>query len=228
MHSSSSIQHKWTMSANVSYKDIQSDHITISGLDIMEINKNIKMNNQSLISAIKQLTGKNMYIQLNESEQSYINNDVHKTIWNKRGVKIEYTTQIVTIDGSPIDGDIIIKMMNKEIILARFYPINADLVAPIELKRVDQLCEVNDGYVPKRGALIDKLKLKCNCLTHGWIKSFLDTQNFAKIKSYFSVYLINLIDMFLYKQLIIKWENVKEASFYDDEISPYSFCMNDL
>ena len=60
------------------------------------------------------------------------------------------------------------------------------------------------------------------------IKSFLDIQNFAKIKSYFSVYLINLIDMFLYKQLIIKWENVKEASFYDDEISPYSFCMNDL
>ena len=154
MHSSSSIQHKWTMSANVSYKDIQSDHITISGLDIMEINKNIKMNNQSLISAIKQLTGKNMYIQLNESEQSYINNDVHKTIWNKGGVKIEYTTQIVTIDGSPIDGDIIIKMMNKEIILARFYPINADLVAPIELKRMDQLCEVNDGYVPKRGALL--------------------------------------------------------------------------
>ena len=99
MHSNFATHFKWAMSANVCYKDLQSDHITIPELDIVEINKNIKINNELLINAIEQLTGKSIYIQLNESEQSHINNDAHKTIWNKTGIKIEYTTQIVTIDG---------------------------------------------------------------------------------------------------------------------------------
>ena len=218
MHSNFATHFKWAMSANVCYKDLQSDHITIPELDIVEINKNIKINNELLISAIEQLTGKSIYIQLNESEQSHINNDAHKTIWNKTGIKIEYTTQIVTIDGSAIDGDIIIKMMNNEIISAKFYALNEDLIAPIQLKRLDQLCRNNDGYVLERGALIEKLKLKSNSLIHGWIKSHLDAKDFENIKAYFSIYLINLVDVFLYKQLISKWENVKQRNLYDDVV----------